>query len=460
MRVAATLPAALFGLAVAAPLAAQEPPVLTLEEALERAAEHSPTYRQARNEMGLSGPARRAAWGAFLPSLNLSAGTGLNFNRRLRSTDNFGNPIENPETEWRTSSRSSQGLSGELTLFEGGSRFHELSAAGAVADSRAAAARATLLEVEAGVARAYWEAARSRALLAVEEELLAGRERDLDVARRRFELAGVTRVDVLAAEQSLRQQEQALRQARSGYEKARLAVKRTIGNPEMGPFRIEAPDAGRFVGEGEALAHLPSEDSLVARAMARNPRVVRDRAQVQAAEASASAVGGSRWPNLSLSYGFNQNTFADEETALFDAYPDDSRFVSTGLSLSIPVFSRFQTRSQVAEARVVADNARETLRQTRLQVEEEVRSRLIDVRTSREGLRIAREARALAEERLELAREQYRLGTRSFSELQRDIDDVVNARRSATNALYDYLVARADLAEVVGGDMLAGPGGD
>ncbi len=464
---AAGLVAATVVLAAAAtPAPAQEQPVLTLEEALSRAAEHSPAYRRARNEMGLSGPAKRAAWGAFLPSLQLSAGTGLSFNRRLRSTDNFGNPIENPVTDWRTTSSSNQRVGGEITLFQGGSRFHELSAAGAEAEARAAAARASLLEVEAEVARRYWDAARARALLEVEEELLAGRERDLETTRRRYELAGLTRVDLLAAEQSLREQEQALREARSTYDKARLTLERTIGDRSMGPFRVETPVGDDIVpvreraGAEGALPGLPPEDTLVARALARNPRVIRDRAGVDAAEAAAAAAGGSRWPTISLNYGLTQNTFDEQRSALFDAYPDDSRFVSTGLSLSIPVFSNFQIQHRTAQADVASDNAREMLRQTRLQVEEEVRSRLIDVRTAREGLRIARQARELATERLELAREQYRQGTRSFTDLQRDIEAAVGARRQATTALYDYLIARANLAEVVGADMVEEAGAD
>ena len=105
-----------LGVAVSAPLAMAAPPaveaqeqrVLTLQEALELAARHNPEYRQAQNTMTLSGPASRAAWGAFLPSLSFNAGTGLSANRRLVAEDFFGNPIDNPQSEWQTSSSSSQ----------------------------------------------------------------------------------------------------------------------------------------------------------------------------------------------------------------------------------------------------------------------------------------------------------------------------------------------------------------
>ncbi|MGW8268228.1 MAG: TolC family protein, partial [Longimicrobiales bacterium] len=100
------------------PAFAQAGPVLTLEEALQRARVHNPDYRMAENDLELSRVGRQEAIGAFLPNLSFQAGTGLSFDRQLVSRDNFGNPIENPVTEWQTSSSSSQYLGGSVTLFE------------------------------------------------------------------------------------------------------------------------------------------------------------------------------------------------------------------------------------------------------------------------------------------------------------------------------------------------------
>jgi len=421
------------------------PPLLTLDEALERAARHDPDYRAARNELRLSGAERRAAWGAFLPDLSLNLGTTLSFNRRRVSEDFFGNPIDNPGSEWETTSSSRQSVTGSLTLFEGMGRFGELEAIDAEARARDAEAGARLVAVEAEVASAYFETMRRRDLRAVEEELLESRRRDLEVTTRRFELAGVTRVDLLTARQELEQQEQALRRARAEHRKARLVLARTIGDPELERFRVAEtpPDPGA--------EEPPDEEALVARALERGPEVTTVEAGVRAAEARARAAGGSRWPTVALSYGFTQNTFEQEGSGLFDPFPDEGRFANTGLSLSVPVFNNFQTGQEVTRAGVEAENARERLRSTRLEVEERVRSRVVDVNTAREELELARRVRELAEERLELAREQYRLGVRSFTDLQRDIDAAVAARRGAIGALYDVLEARLRLEEAVGG---------
>jgi len=423
---------------------AQEEPVLTLEEALTRAREHNPDYRMARNDLELSEAGRKEAWGAFLPSLDLSLSTGLSFDRQLVSTDFFGNPIENPVTEWLTNSSSSQYVGGSLVLFQGGQRFHQLSAQSADAEVRAATAATRLRAVRAEVVRAYSQAQAQKALLEVEEGLLDAREADLELTRRMFDLAGATRVEVLAAELNVQRQEQQIQQRLALLQQNLLTLGRVIGDEELMAFSVS--DA---LPEPFDPSYMEDEE-LLERALATSPAIQQQRAQVERGRAQTRAAQGSRWPTLSLNFGFNQRTYAQEEDAFLDPWPDQGRFGSTGFSLSIPLFSRFQNSARIAEAEVGLNNAQENLRKTRLQTEEEVRSRLIALQTAYQGYRIALRSREIAQERLSLAQDQFRLGSRTFTELQRDIDDAAGAEREVINQLFGFVEARANLEETVG----------
>lgn len=445
--VATLVALALFWTAGSSGLSAQHPAAdgtLTLDEALELARQHNPDYRQARNDLELSGPAHRAAWGAFLPDLSLSVGTGLNFNRRLTAFDNFGNPIENPVAEWRTASNSYQSVSAGVTLFDGGRRFHELDRVGAQADVRAAAARLSLATARAEVERQYFQTLMQLDLREVEEGLLAGRRQDHESTRRLFELASASRVDVLGAELDVQRQERALQQVSREYEKALLALRTAVGDTELEGFDVQGPAPEPFDPadlEGEAL---------VERALAGNPRVLQQEAQVRVSRAGARSARGGRWPSLSLSTNFNQSANLSETDAFLDPFPDASRYASTSLTLQIPAFSRFQTSSEIAQAEVEVRNALETLRQTRLQVEEDLRSQLIDLESAHETYRTALRSQEIAEERLRLAREAYRLASRTFAELQDAVTAAADERRQVIQALYDFHQARITLEETVG----------
>ncbi len=440
----------LVALLAAAPLEAQEPQVLSLEDALELARQNNPVLRQAINELELTPAGMRAAWGAFLPSLSLSLGTNVNLNRRLQAEDYFGNPIANPNVEWVTASSSSQSVSAQLDLFEGGARFHQRGAERARGIARARRVEAEMIATGARVATSFHETVRQSDLLQLEMAILEGKRLDLESTTRLFELAVGSRVDVLAAELEIQQQERAVRQAENEHAKAVLALRAEIVAPDMGAFTTRGTLPEPF--DPAVL----DETELIVRALEQSPLIRQNRSEVDVGRASLSAVRSARLPTISLGTYFFQDAYGQEYTAAFKPFATDSRYASARLSLSIPVFTGFSTERNIAEAQVQLANAEEGVRQTRLEIERDVRSRLIDLRGAWDSYRLAERSSEIAEERLRLAREGYRLTTVTFADLQLAIEGAANERRTAINARYDFVAARIELEQVVGGPLDGG----
>jgi outer membrane protein len=440
----------LAALLAAAPLEAQEPRVLSLEDALELARQNNPLLRQAINELELTPAGMRAAWGAFLPRLDLGMGTNINANRRLQAEDNFGNPIVNPNVEWVTVSRSSQDISASFSLFEGGRRFHERGAERARGLARERGVEAEMTATWGRVATSFYETTRQSDLLELEMALLEGKRLDLESTTRLFELAVGSRVDVLAAELEVQRQERAVRLAENEHAKAVLALRAEIVAPGMGEFATRGTAPEPF--DPAAL----DEDALIGRALDQSPLILQNRAQVDVSRASLSAVRGGRLPTIRLTTGFYQSAYAQEYAATFQPFSSDSRYASASLSLSLPVFTGFSAERDIANAQVELANAEEGVRQTRMEIERDVRSRLIDLRGAWDSYRLAERSSEIAEERLRLAREGYRLTTVTFADLQLAIEGAANERRTAINARYDFVAARIELEQVVGGPLDGG----
>ena len=437
-------------LLAAAPLAAQAPRVLSLEEALELARQNNPLLRQAINDLELTPTGMRAAWGAFLPTLSLNLGTNVNLNRRLQAEDNFGNPIVNPNVEWVTASSSSQAVSADLRLFEGGARFHQRGAERARGIARERRVEAEMTATWARVATGFYETIRQSDLLELEMAILEGKRLDLESTRRLFELAVGSRVDVLAAELEVQRQERAVRQVENEHAKAVLALRAEIVAPDMGEFTTRGTPSAPF--DPEAL----DEAVLIGRALDQSPLIQQNRAEVDVGRASLSAQRSTRWPTISLGTYFYQNAYGQEYAAAFKPFSSDSRYAQARLSLSIPVFSGFSNERDITQAQVDLANAEERVRQTRLEAERDVRSRLIDLRGAWDSYRLAERSSEIAEERLRLAREGYRLTTVTFSDLQLAIEGAANERRTAITARYDFVAARIALEQVVGGPLDGG----
>ncbi len=427
--------------------AAQEAPLLTLEEALNRAVDHNPSYRRVRNNLELNDIEGRQAWARYLPTLSMSWGSGVNFNRRLIATDEFGNPVENPITDWRTSTSTSQSVGGSLDIFQWGARSRNMATTRAQARSREATVTARSRGLRADVIRAYRGAQNQAAILAVERGLLESRQVDLEMTSGRFELAGASRVDVLTAELEIQRQEQRIREAQGALDQALLSLRTVVGDPDLSGFRIEA-DLPEAFDPGNL-----DPESLAERAYSSSPTLIEQEASVEVRRAQAQSARRSHWPALSISFSASQGTSGDQFKGFMVPFPDRARSGGARFGISIPIFQGFDNKARIIQAEVTLVNQEETLRESRLMVEERVRTRLIALETAHQSYLITLTSRDIADERLQLGREQFRLGSRTFTELQRDIDDASQAQRAVINQLFALERALADLEEEIGEEL-------
>jgi outer membrane protein len=434
-------------------LAAQETPrALSLDDALRLAQENNPLYRQAQNSVESAAAVERQNRAAFLPSLSLSLSSGGFLSRRFTGLDQYGKPIRRADPLEYTGSSSSQGLSLGLQLFDGGARFHELRAARAQKDAAEASVLSEASTLRAELARRYYEARRRTELIRTEEALLqAARSRET-AWERLLRVASATPVDLLGAQVETARQERALEQARGEARKAMLALAEEIGVPAAGTWTLTTDAPAVF--DPASLA----ADSLVERALAVSPRMLQLRAEERAAEQQRRAAGATRWPTISTYASIGRSIGAEGYEALFEPNPLDQS-LGFGLSVSLPLFTRFQTTARITQARVAALNAREDARATRLALEREVRSALIDLKNAHRTVQLAERSRELAGRRLELANQQFRIGSLKFVELQSVIEQAATAERDAVNARYDFAAALATLEERIGGPLAtpAGP---
>ena len=174
--------------------------VLTLQEALTLATEHNPQYRQEINRLELLGTRSRQAWAAFLPNVSVDYSTGQYFQRQTSYRDFVGRPTENLNPTWVNSSYADAGLILSYDIFDGGRRLLDRERIHADIRSTRLNARVALDGILAQVQNRFLSVLREKARVALESELLADRESDLQLTERRFELALDRRDDLLARE--------------------------------------------------------------------------------------------------------------------------------------------------------------------------------------------------------------------------------------------------------------------
>lgn len=419
------------------------PARLTLEDAIAIARERSPELTQARNTLSAQGSQVRAGFGALLPTLSAQLSFGGSDSRTVSGLDDFGQPVEEEIVRRFRSSSSSQGLYAGLTLFNGFRNLKTLNSAKASLSAAEEYQIAVEARVDAETTRRFYDAVRTRQLIALEERLLASAREQRDNTSRLFRIASATQEDLLGAEADIASQELQLSRAEGDAEKAVLAVREQLALVEPIAFAVtgELPQAW----DPSAL----DADSLVALAVRTHPDIARLDATANAAHLRAGAARGGYWPTVRLGASVSRSTQASGYDALLDFNPQN-RALGFSISLDWPLFQGFQTRAQVAQASVEALNAEESLRAAKLAREREVRAAGIDLQNAYRGVALAERAAELSNERLRLSRERYAIGAITFANLQILIDRAAQEERQVINARYSFAASAVTLSERVG----------
>jgi outer membrane protein TolC len=183
-----------------------------------------------------------------------------------------------------------------------------------------------------------------------------------------------------------------------------------------------------------------------------SPRVRQAEANLRYEERAVSAIRSRQWlPTLTVGWGTTRDGFVRGSGAFLDPNPDAPWDRNFSVALRFPDLGRyFQRQTQQYRAELGIREQQEGLRETRNELEREVRGLVHELRASARLLANQERRADLAAEQVALAREQYRLGRLSYLELLGAQEQAAEAGRQAIAARYSLERDRVALEWAVG----------
>ena len=496
MRLAVLVALALLAL----PARAQDSTTVTLAEAVALAVERSPDVRRAEVADRGRALAVRAARAGRLPTVSLQVAPqqryGLGFDQTTGAVVT------------QTVETVSVGVGGSVPLYDGGRTRFAVREAERSREAADATLERTRQQVALDVAQQFLTLLLDREIVAIEADQLAAAEAQAARVEELVEAGARARADLIAQRAVVAERRTALVVAQGAVEADRVVLAQLIGLDPLGAYRFVGPDPERL--EASGLLEAPAEPLAAVLAAARAARADR-RAQELAIDAADAAVGAARAagrPNLSLSASVGSGysslqrrpvgeissnqipvtlgdgspvlvgdlpleipvTLVDgvpvsvggvpigltdgvpfETTPVFTQFADN-RSGSLGLSLTVPLFDRYQARRGVVEAQIRAEDARLQLDALDRQLASEVSQALVEARTARARLDAAEAQVGAAEEALRVERDRYRLGAGTLYDVAEAQARSANAQAQRAQAAYS-LAFRRVLVRLAVGDV-------
>src|SRR5690606_24359869 len=221
----------------------------------------------------------------------------------------------------------------------------------------------------------YLSLIEAREQLRVQEENLASQEALEEDIRLRVEQQVRPISDLYQQQATVAAARLALVQAQRAAVLGEMTLLQTLQLDPMQEYDFQVPAVSESdVATQSSMLQL---QELTTQALQQRPDYVAAETSLRASEQSIRVAQATRWPTVSLSASYSSNwSSTDEQTAFFDQL-DARRGGSLGLSFSIPVFDRLNTRSATERARMQVENARLSLETLRQSVAVQVRTALL-----------------------------------------------------------------------------------
>ena len=417
------------------------PRLITIDQAVAIALEKNRDLRSARLEVERADARVREAWGYALPALDLSGRYTRALERPVFFLPDFANPGSNQTVAVQIGTAHSFDLtlSARQTLFNS-TVIVGVGAANVYSDAARQLARGKEVETVANVRKAFYGA------------LLAAEARDLMRANLVNAEENLANVRTLA-KQGLVSEYDELR-ASVGVDNLRPEVIRAENNYALS---VDGLRSAMGIGVSESieingkLEYKPVPEELTKNAVQSvsetNPSLQALRLQVLVNQAFVSAERSNYLPTLSA---FGNVQYQAAKNAFAISTGDFFRSAQVGLTLSLNVFQGFQTNARMDQANVEVRKSEEQLASMETNLRTAAHSAVLQLQQARQRI----EAQGKTVEQAERG---YRIATTRFvngSGTQLEVSDaqlaLTQAKVNRIQAVYDHLVASADLDFILG----------
>lgn len=427
---------------------------LTLNQALEIAAQNNPAYQQAILGRRRAQAQVRAAYGTLLPSADASGSLGFREGRPQNFGGvSFGATSDIVSSSWNLSANSRISWN----------TFNEIRRANAALDAADADVAAAQFQLSAQVQQQFLLALQTQARADFQDTLVVQQRLQLELTQARAGVGSLTSLDVKRAEVGLGQQEVAALRARNTADVAKLQLYQQLGVP--------MPEGVKLAADLTVTAMTMTVADLLETARRVNPALKAANARATAAQAVVNSARGAYTPTLSFSANvsaFTQkqldfianptHTPAQDSAARAafrianSAYPFDftRNPYSLSMGLSIPIFDGLGRETRLQEADAGREDARYSVRRQELQLTADVTSAYVTLQAAQRAAELQQRTAATAREALQLAEERYRVGATTFVDLTTARAEYERAETDRIDAVYEFHRAFAALENAVG----------
>ena len=408
---------------------------LTLDKALEIALDENPTIKVAAEEIALKKVASKEAWQSLLPEASLNGSLDHTIKAaEMKLNDmsfKMGQDGSNP---------ANAGLSINLPLFAP-AVYRAMSMTKTDIELAVEKSRASELDLINQVTKAYYQLMLAQDSYEVLQGSYKLAEDNFNVVNAKYQQGAVSEFDKISAEVQMRSIKPNVISAANAVTLAKLQLKVLMGITADVDIKT---DDNLTNYESMLFANQLKEEDM---SLENNTTMKQFELNMKLLEKNVKSLKTNFMPTLSMSFSYQYQSLYNPNINFFDYTWSNSS--SLMFNLSIPLY-RASNFTKVKSARIQMRQ----LDWNRIDTERKLNMQVVSYRNnmtaSSEQVVSNKENVMQAEKAVQIAGKRYEVGKGTVLELNSSQVSLTQAQLTYNQSIYDYLVAKADLDQVLG----------
>lgn len=406
----------------------------TLRNCIDYALEHNITIRRNRINVESTQEDVKTAKADFLPSLS------GNISQRIVNRPNSANGTiisgDNITTsESKTSYNGSYGIDASWTVYNGSKRVNTLKQQ--QLNSRIAELTVDESEnsIEENITQLYVQILYSAEAVKVNESTLEVSQKEFERGQELFNAGSIASSDLAQLEAQVSNDNYQLVTSQTTLQNYKLQLKQLLeldGDFEMDLFLPPLDDSS-------VLIPLPTKDDVYQTALNLRPEIESGKLNIEAADMNIKITRAGYIPSLSLSAGIG-TTNANGNDFSFSEQVKQNWNNSIGLTLSIPIFDKRQTKSAVNKAKLQRQTSELDLMDNQKTLYKTIESLWLSANSAQQQYVAATQKLKSTQASYALVSEQFNLGMKNTVELLTEKNNLLSAQQETLQAKYTAIL--------------------
>jgi len=406
----------------------------TLRNCIDYALEHNITIRRNRINVESTQEDVKTAKADFLPSLSGNISQRI-VNRPNSASGTIISGDNITTSESKTSYNGNYGIDANWTVYNGSKRVNTLKQQ--QLNSRVAELTVDESEnsIEENITQLYVQILYSAEAVKVNESTLEVSRKEFERGQELFNAGSIASSDLAQLEAQVSNDNYQLVTSQTTLQNYKLQLKQLLeldGDFEMDLFLPPLDDSS-------VLIPLPTKDDVYQTALNLRPEIESSKLNIEASDMNIKIARAGYIPSLSLSAGIG-TTNANGNDFSFSEQVKQNWNNSIGLTLSIPIFDKRQTKSAVNKAKLQRQTSELDLMDNQKTLYKTIESLWLSANSAQQQYVAATQKLKSTQASYALVSEQFKLGMKNTVELLTEKNNLLSAQQETLQAKYTAIL--------------------